>query len=108
MDLCRRSVDFVGQYQIVEQGAALERETAVLGAEDLSTGKVCWQQVRRELDSVKVAGNAVAEHLDRPGFGQSWCAFHQQVTIRQKCNKQAVDQLLLADDLAADMLFEVL
>ena len=31
LNLCRRPVDFVSQYQIVEQGPALEHEAAVPG-----------------------------------------------------------------------------
>ena len=52
-------------------------------------------------------GNAVAKHLDRSGFGQSGCAFHQQVAICQQCDEETVDQPLLADYLPAEMLFEI-
>ena len=42
--------------------------------------------------------NAVGQGFDRRGFRQSRQAFHQQMTAGQKTDKQAVEQVLLADD----------
>ena len=67
----------------MEQRAALKLEAAILRAVDLGTGQVCRQQVGGELDTVKIAFDAFAEHLDRARLGKPGSAFDQQMTIGQ-------------------------
>ena len=91
----------------MEQRALLEVKRAVLGTVDFSTGKVGGQQVRGELNAVKITFDGFAECLDRPGFGQPRGAFDQQVTICQQCNNESINQGGLAQYLLADPLPEL-
>src|SRR5690606_5840692 len=99
LHLGRSPVDLVGQHQVVENGAWLEAEGTILGPEDFGAGDVAWQQVGRELDAMEVAFNRPGQILDRLGFGETWRAFHQQVTVGKKGNQQPVYKTFLADDL---------
>jgi hypothetical protein len=104
----RRAVDFIGEDQVMEQRALLKMEAALLRTVDLGAGEVGRKQVGRELDAVEIAFDALAEHFDGPGLGQPGRAFHQQVPVGQEGDQQAVDQGFLADDVAADIVFQCL
>ena len=69
LDLGRGAVHLVGEQQVMEDGAAVEAEAAVVGAVDLGAGEVRGQQVRGELDPVEVTLQAAGELLDRGGLG---------------------------------------
>ena len=103
LDLGRGPVDLVGQDQIVEQGAGLELEAAGLRAVDVGPGQVTGEQVRGELDALKVALDAPGQLLDRGGLGQPGCALDQQVAVRQQGDEQALDELALADDASIEL-----
>ena len=75
---------------------------------NLGAGQVSGQQVRGELNAVKVTLDQFAEALDGAGLGQAGRAFHQQVAIAEQGDEHAIDQGFLADDLLADVLFEQL
>ena len=86
----------------MEQGAALELETAVLRAINFGAGQIGRQQIGGELHPVKVALDALAEYLDCARLGQPGRALHQQVAVGEYRDQQSLDQPLLADDLGAD------
>ncbi len=85
--LGRGAVDFVCQHQVVEYGAGLEHKAAVLGPVDFRPGYIRRQQVRCELNAMEVAFQSRCQGLDGFGFGQTGCAFHQQMAIRQNGNQ---------------------
>ena len=76
----------------------LELELPGFGSVDLTAGDVGWQQVRGELDTVKVAFEVVGEGLDGGGFCQAGSALNQQVAIGQQGNQQTVHQFFLANN----------
>ncbi len=84
----------------MEDRAALEVEGAILGAVDLGAGHIAWQQVRGELDAVKVAADGLRQAFDRLGFGKAGRAFHQQMPVREEGDQEPFDQFSLTDDLA--------
>jgi hypothetical protein len=51
------------------------------------------------LDAVEIAFDGFRQVLDRLGLCKPWCAFYEQVTIREKCNKQAIYEALLTYNL---------
>ena len=97
LHLGRRTVDLVGQYDVVKHRALVEMETAVLRAVDLGARQVGWQQVRSELDAVKVTLDTRGQGLDRPRLGKTRGTLDQQMTIRKQRNQQAFDQRRLTE-----------
>ena len=89
----------------MKQGTALKYETAVLGTVNLGAGEVGRQQVRGELDAVKIALDTITERLDRACLGEPGRAFDEQVTIGQNCDQETLYEPLLADDAGAQGLF---
>lgn len=83
----------------------LKFKRTVLGAVNFRTGEVGGKEVRGELNPVKIALEPVAEHLDRAGFGETGRAFDEQVAIGQKTDEQPVDEVLLTDNVFADIVF---
>ncbi len=61
----------------MKQRPALELESTILGAVDLGTGQVGGQQIRRELDPMKISCDTLTQDLDGPGLGQARCALNQ-------------------------------
>ena len=64
LDFGGRAVDFVGKYQIVEQGARLEMKVAGFGAIDVGAGQVSGQQIGSELKAAKIALQRGRQLLD--------------------------------------------
>jgi hypothetical protein len=57
---------------------------------------------------MKISLDALGEHFDRTSLGEARGAFDQQVTVAQQREQHAIDQVRLADDQAARMLFQLL
>ncbi len=92
------AVDLVGKDQVVEDWTFLKLEAAVLGPVDLSTGDVARQQVRGELDAMKIALDDSGELFDGSRFCLSGRTLDQQMTAADQGHHQALDELFLADD----------
>ena len=110
LHLGRGAVDLVGQQDVVEERAGAKLELALFVAVDVGADQVRGQQVRGELDAVKVALQGLGQGLDRRGLGQARHALHQQVAIAEQADEHAVDEAMLADDARGDMVadgFEV-
>ena len=90
-------VDFVGEHEIMEYRTTLEFELPCFRTVDFTAGDVRGQQVRRELDPVKVAFQVLGEGLDGGGFRQSGCALYQQVAVCKQGDQQTIHQLFLPD-----------
>ncbi len=82
----------------MKNGPFLELEVSGLGPVNLAAGDIGRQQVRRELDAVKVALEMVGQGLDGCGLGQPGGAFHQQVPIGQQGDQQPIHQRFLTDN----------
>ncbi len=107
LHLGRCPIDFIGQDQVVEQRPRLEVEVAHFGPVDVGAGQVAGQQVRGELDAAEVALQCGGQFLDRGGLGKARRALDQQVAVGEQRDQQAVDQVLLADDVGLQMLAQV-
>ncbi len=94
--------DFVGQHQVVENRPLLEHEAAGFRTIDLGAGDVGRQQVGGELDTVELRLDAFGQFLDGFGLGQARRAFDQHVAVGEQYDQQAIDQLLLAQDLGGE------
>ncbi len=92
----------------MKQGSLAEHEGAVLGTENFGARQIRGQQIRRELQAVKIALDAVAEDLDGPRLGQPRGAFHQQMAIAQQRDQHPVDQSRLAHHQALQVFFQTL
>ncbi len=92
----------------MKQGAGLKFETAELRPVNFGAGQIGRQQVRGKLHPVKIGLNALAENVDGAGFGQTRRTFHQQVAVGQQRDQHPFHQDFLADDLAVDVVFELL
>jgi len=100
------TVDFIGQKNIVKQGAGLKMEAPILRAEYLCPSQIRRQQIRCELNAVKVASQTTRERFDRGRFGESGGTLDQKMTIGKKRNKQTIDQPVLAENRLFDMLLQ--
>ncbi|KAG1085500.1 hypothetical protein G6F40_014186 [Rhizopus arrhizus] len=98
LHLGRRTVDFIGQQDRVEDRAGHELEAAFLRAPDLGAGEVGRQQVRGELHAREVGFQPCCQRADRRGLGQPRRPLHQQVAVGQQRDQQALDQRGLAAD----------
>ncbi len=56
---------------------------------------------------MKIALDAVAEHLDRARLGEPRRALDEQVAVGQDRDQQALEQVALTDDLGRQRLFQV-
>lgn len=107
LHLGRGAVDFVGQHQVVKQRAALELEAAFFGAVDVGAGQVGGQHVGGELHTLEFTFQALRQRLDGARFGQAGWPFHQQVAVGQQGHQQALNQLVLAQDLGVEVVAQV-
>ncbi len=73
---------------------------------DFRAGHVTRQQVRGELDAVESTLDTRRQGLDGAGLGQPGGALDQQVAVCQQGDDQSLYQMGLADDLAAEPVFQ--
>jgi hypothetical protein len=88
----------------VKQRSRLKGEGAVLGAIDVGSRQVGRQQVGGELNAVKAPLNTTAELPDGPGLGQTRRSFDQQMAIGQQGDQQPLDQTVLPENGAPDLI----
>jgi hypothetical protein len=98
LHLGRCAVDLVGEQHVVEQRTGAELELALLVPIDVGADEVRRQQVRRELDAVKIPFDRFGQRLDRRGLGQPRQTLHEKMTVAQQADEHAVDESLLSDD----------
>ena len=85
----------------------LEAPLAAFVVIHLGAGDVGGQEVGGELDTAKLGLEVAGEAFDGTRFGQAGQTFEQQVAVRQQCQQQALDDLLLADDRFSHALFQL-
>ncbi len=103
LHLGRRAVDLVRENQVVKQRPFTKLEGTFLRPVDIGAGQVRWQQIRRELQAMKVTLDTLGQNLDRPGLGQARCALDQQMAIAQQRDQHPVDEVRLPNDETACM-----
>ncbi|MCY1177074.1 hypothetical protein D9M73_173690 [compost metagenome] len=99
LNLGRGAVDFVRQYQVVEDRALLEHEAAGFRAVDFRTGNVGRQQVRGELDAVELRFDAFGKFFDGLGLGQARSTLDQHMAVGEQGDEQSLDEFFLAENL---------
>ncbi len=92
----------------MKQRPLAEFERALLRSIDIGAGEVCRQEVRRELQAVEIALDALGEDFDGAGLGQPRRAFHQQMAVAQQSDQHPIDEVRLANDQPARMRLEFL
>ena len=97
LDLGGCPVNFIGKHEVMEYGAALEFELPCFRAVNLTASDVGRQQVRGKLDSVEITVQVVGKGFDGGGFGQTRCAFDQQVAVGKQRDQQTIHQFFLSD-----------
>ena len=103
----RRAVDLVGEHEVVEQRPLPEHERAVLRPIDLGAREIGGQEIRRELQAMEVAFDAVAQDFDRARLRKPGRAFDEQVAVAQERDEHAIQQPFLADDETFQVRFEL-
>ena len=75
--------------------------------DDLGAGDVGRHQVGRELDAAEVQRQALGQGADHQRLGQAGHAFEDAVAPAEQGDQQLLDDLVLADDDAAELLLDV-
>ena len=96
------AVDFVGEDEVREHRPVFHAEARFPRVVDFRAHDVGGQHVRGELDAVELRVHQRGERLERQRFRQSGHAFEQDVALDHQGNEQAVHQVALADEVAAD------
>ena len=107
LHLRRRAVDLVGEHEVVEHRPLPKHERAVLRPIDLGAREIGGQQVRRELQAMEVAFDAVAQDLDRARLREPRRAFDEQVAVAKQRDEHAIQQSFLTDDETLQVRFEL-
>ena len=95
---CRGTVDFVGKQQVGEDWAAAEFEAAFAGVVNHAAGDVGGQEIRRELDAVKLSVDGFGEAFHQEGFAQPRHSFDQHMAAAEQGDERFFNDLFLADD----------
>ena len=106
LGLGRRPVDFVGQDQVGEDGAALELELAPAASglhNDVGAENVGGHQVGRELNAVEGEVEHIAQGSHQQGLAQARHALQEHVSPREQGDERAFDNGVLSDDDLADL-----
>src|SRR5690606_1321421 len=108
LDLGRRAVDLVGEQQVREHRPERRRELAGLLVVDPRADQVRRHEVGRELDAPEGAADRSGERLDGQRLRQARHAFDQQVALREHRHQHALEEAILPDDDALDLVEDAL
>src|SRR5690554_7632628 len=84
---------------MMEDRPLLKAETRGLGTVDFRAGNVCGQQVRGELNTMKVRLDGFGQGFYCLGFSQSRCTLQKKVTASEQADQHALYQRFLTEDL---------
>jgi hypothetical protein len=88
-----------------------ELEFALAGAavllDDLGAGDVRRHEVGSELDAAEGQGQRARQRADHERLGQAGHAFEDTVALAEERDEQLLDDLILADDDAAQLLLDI-
>ncbi len=109
LNLCRRTIDFVGQDQVAEDGARLKAELPLspFRVVHFRAGHVRWEQVRGELDTSEIGLEEFGQRFDRAGLGKTGQPLHEQIAVGKQADEQTLDDVFLADDRPGDSLLKL-
>ena len=111
LGLGRRPVDLVGEDQVGEDRARdepqLPRAGVAVLVEHLGAGDVAGHQVGRELDAVEVQRERLRQRVHHQGLGQARDALQDAVPAGEDGHQQLLDDLILPDDPAGDLLADL-
>ena len=95
-----RSVDFVGEDEVGEDGAGLEDEGAAFGgfAEDWVAGDVAWEEIGGELDATGGEAEGLGETFDEFGFAEAGEALEEKVAAGEETSEGEGDQFFFAEE----------
>ena len=98
LDLGGGAVDFVGEYEIGKNGAAVGREFAVLRRENHGAHDVAGQEIGGKLDALKLDAEGGTEGLDEQGFCEAGHALEQDMAVGEEGHQETFHDGVLADD----------
>ena len=75
------TVDLVSEEEVAEQWTWLEGKFTFLGVVNVGTGDVCWEQVRRELNTLEVTTERIGKGVGHQRLCQSGVIFEQKVSV---------------------------
>ena len=99
-----RAVDFVGQNEVAENGAVLGVERSFARIVNHRADDVGGQHVGRELQPLKLHLRGRRERFERERLRQAGHAFQKDVAVGDEADEQAVHEMFLANEDAADFL----
>ena len=108
LHLRRRAVDLVGQHEVREHRPERDLELAELLVEDPRADDVGGNEVGRELDALELAADRLGERLHGHGLGEPGHALDEEVAARQERDDHPLEQGVLADDHALDLVEHLL
>ena len=104
--LRRGPVDFVGQHDLGEDRARLEREDPLAVrrfGDDVGADDVGRHQVGRELDAVELQVEHLRQRPHQQRLAEAGHAFEQRVAADEQAGQHAVHDVGVADDHLADL-----
>src|SRR5438270_2319578 len=108
LHLGRRAVHLVSEKEVAEDGPELGREIGFARVEHASPDEVGRNEVWGELDSTELATDGIRKRTDGRGLGETRYALDEDVTTREQCYKNALEQAILAHDDLANLEQELL
>ena len=97
MGFGRRTIDFVGQQELREDGAWTKTEFLLLHVEDRRPGDVRGHQVSGELNPPALASQHAAHRAHEQRLAQAGYALDQHVPAGKERHQRAQHELVLAD-----------
>ena len=98
LDLGGGAVDFVGEDEVGEDGAAVGGELASLRLKDHGARDVAREEVGGELDAFEVDAESGAEGADEERLREAGHAFEEDVAVGEEGDEQPLDSGVLTDD----------
>jgi hypothetical protein len=98
LDLCRRTVDLVGQHQVAEDRSAMRNELRCLRVEDLGAGDIGREQIWGELETLETPPNHTSQGSHGEGLGQARDALEEHMSAAQHRHQQRLHEPVLPDN----------
>jgi hypothetical protein len=92
------AIDFVGEEELGEDGAAMEGELTGLEREDAGAENVGGHHIGRALDAAEVEGEKTGQGFDGHGLGHAGNTFDEGVTAAKEGEDGLLNELGLAGD----------
>ena len=103
-----RAVDLVREHEVRDHRPDRDLELSELLVEDPRPDDVGGNQIRRELDALELAADRLGERLHGQGLGEPGDALDEEVAAREERDDHPLEQGVLADDHALDLVEHLL